>query len=242
MAIVLCAAAFFIAFAAAIVYTAGLLTAEANERLEQERCYQLAKSYAKVLDTELTAYNQKTEENTNTFYGFANRFLDGSYAEYDPGNADNTVFYYQPVTTGNEDPDYGNIKIALYKETGEEDNTDLLSGTLPAGSGNYQEKVKEVENYTIMQYILTVEVIASYGDSSYTYSTEYYRKERYPASFSHNGTVLVWSDEEWHEGNTSGPVYDMTQITESNPVSYTLDRTQAKETIFEPVHEEADHE
>ena len=59
MAIVLCVSAFFLAFAAAIVYTAGLLTAEANERLEQERCYQLAKSYAKVLDTELTSYTRK---------------------------------------------------------------------------------------------------------------------------------------------------------------------------------------
>lgn len=242
MAIVLCVAAFFVAFAAAIVYTAGLLTAEANERLEQERCYQLAKSYAKVLDTELTSYSQKSDENNNTFYGFANRFLDGSYAEYDPGNPDHTIFYYQPVTTSAPDSKYGNIKIALYKETGEEDNTDLLSGTLPAGSGNYQEKVQEVENYTIMQYILTVEVIASYGDSSYTYSTEYYRKERYPASFSHNGTVLVWSDENWHEGNTGGSIYDISKITEENPVNYTLDKTQAKETVFEPVYEEADHE
>ena len=74
MAIVLCVSAFFLAFAAAIVYTAGLLTAEANERLEQERCYQLAKSYAKVLDTELTSYTRKTEENSTTFYGFASRF------------------------------------------------------------------------------------------------------------------------------------------------------------------------
>lgn len=87
MAIVLCVSAFFLAFAAAIVYTAGLLTAEANERLEQERCYQLAKSYAKVLDTELTSYNRKTEENSTTFYGFASRFLDGRYAEYDPGQS-----------------------------------------------------------------------------------------------------------------------------------------------------------
>ena len=53
----------FSGFAAAIVYTAGLLTAEANERLEQERCYQLAKSYAKALDTELTSYTRKTERN-----------------------------------------------------------------------------------------------------------------------------------------------------------------------------------
>ena len=242
MAIVLCVSAFFLAFAAAIVYTAGLLTAEANARLEQERCYQLAKSYAKVLDTELTSYTRKTEENSTTFYGFASRFLDGRYAEYDPGNQDNTVFYYQPVAASMPDPKYGTIKIALYKETGEEDNTDLLSGTLPAGSGNYREKVREVENYTIMQYILTVEVIASYGDSSYTYSTEYYRKERYPASFSHNGTVLVWNDENWHEGNTGGTIYDMSQITEDTPVKYTLDKSQAKETVFEPVYEEAGHE
>ena len=110
MAIVLCVSAFFLAFAAAIVYTAGLLTAEANERLEQERCYQLAKSYAKVLDTELTSYTRKTEENSTTFYGFASRFLDGRYAEYDPGNQDNTVFYYQPVAASMPDPKYGTIK------------------------------------------------------------------------------------------------------------------------------------
>lgn len=134
MAIVLCVSAFFLAFAAAIVYTAGLLTAEANERLEQERCYQLAKSYAKVLDTELTSYTRKTEENSTTFYGFASRFLDGRYAEYDPGNQDNTVFYYQPVAASMPDPKYGTIKIALYKETGEEDNTDLLSGTFLQGA------------------------------------------------------------------------------------------------------------
>ena len=62
------------------------------------------------------------------------------------------------------------------KETGEEDNTDLLSGTLPTGRQSIG-KSAEVENYTIMQYILTVEVIASYGDSSYTYGTDITEKE-----------------------------------------------------------------
>ena len=80
MAVVLCVSAFFIAFAAAILYTAGLMTAQSNLRLKEERCYQLAKSYAKVLDGELKAGN--TSSGTN-FYIFANSFLENSqYAVY----------------------------------------------------------------------------------------------------------------------------------------------------------------
>lgn len=36
MAVVLCVSAFFVAFAAAILYTAGMLTAQSNLRLKQE--------------------------------------------------------------------------------------------------------------------------------------------------------------------------------------------------------------
>ena len=46
MAVVLCVSAFFIAFAAAIVYTAGLLTAQSNQRLKEQRCSHIAASYA----------------------------------------------------------------------------------------------------------------------------------------------------------------------------------------------------
>ena len=51
--IVVCVMYFF-AFAAAILYTAGMLTAQSNQRLKEERCYQLAKSYSDVLKNELT--------------------------------------------------------------------------------------------------------------------------------------------------------------------------------------------
>ena len=46
LAIVLCVSAFFVAFAAAILYTAGILTSASTERLSEERVYQLAKSYS----------------------------------------------------------------------------------------------------------------------------------------------------------------------------------------------------
>ena len=59
MAVVLCVSAFFVAFAAAILYTAGMLTAQSNLRLKQERCSQLAKSAADVLDQELQKYTNK---------------------------------------------------------------------------------------------------------------------------------------------------------------------------------------
>lgn len=39
MALVLCISAFFMAFAAAILYTAGVVTAQSTHRLEEERCY-----------------------------------------------------------------------------------------------------------------------------------------------------------------------------------------------------------
>ena len=53
MALVLCISAFFMAFAAAILYTAGVVTAQSTHRLEEERCYRLAKSYAEVLGPDI---------------------------------------------------------------------------------------------------------------------------------------------------------------------------------------------
>lgn len=238
MAVVLCAAAFFTAFAAAIVYTAGLLTAQANGRLEQERCYQLAKSYAKVLDQELTRYQTIEEAGDNTFYGFANKFLDGSYENYDPGNPQ-TIFYYQPVATSQPDKTYGDVTVAMYKETDDNGSDDVMSGTLQASEGNYTQQIEKLKENSIIQYIITVEVIAKYNDSSYTYSTEYYRKENYQATFSHNGTALVWgSDNNWHVGSDAGEVYQG-EITTDNPVSYTLDKKQVLKYVYEPVHKEA---
>ena len=74
MVVVICVSAFFVAFAAAILYTAGLLTAQSNLRLKEERCNQLATSAAKVLNEELLKYDNRSNDvpQDNTFYAFAN--------------------------------------------------------------------------------------------------------------------------------------------------------------------------
>ena len=85
MVVVICVSAFFVAFAAAILYTAGLMTAQSNLRLKEERCNQLATSAAKVLNEELLKYDNRSNDvsQDNTFYAFANKFLDNSqYLDY----------------------------------------------------------------------------------------------------------------------------------------------------------------
>ena len=75
LVIVLCVSAFFVAFAAAILYTAGLLTSQSTGRLKEERSYLLAQSFAEALDKELS-------DKDTSFFEFVNRFLDGNqYAE-----------------------------------------------------------------------------------------------------------------------------------------------------------------
>ena len=96
LAVVLCVSAFFIAFAAAILYTAGLLTSRSSERLQEERSYQLARSFSKVLGTELEAYSQKDDPDAiGTFYQFANLFLDETrYQEYSKDNPKSTSYQF----------------------------------------------------------------------------------------------------------------------------------------------------
>ena len=127
MAVVLCVSAFFVAFAAAILYTAGMLTAQSNLRLKQERCSQLAKSAADVLDQELQKYTNKdtTEAGSDSFYTFVNKFLDDSqYLDYSEDYPDATKYNFLVSDTDLSDlskadslPEgYGNIRIALTKE------------------------------------------------------------------------------------------------------------------------------
>ena len=158
MALVLCVSAFFIAFAAAILYTAGMLTAQSNQRLKEERCYQLAKSYSDVLKNELTKYDKKYTDDGSTvgdgtFYAFANKFLDDEkYLEYNSDYKDSTKYNF--VEDGSNlsdisssplsDKGYGNISVTLKKEQNSDENVDkILSGGEITGSsgGDYSSAI-----------------------------------------------------------------------------------------------------
>lgn len=241
MAVVLCVSAFFLAFAAAILYTAGLLTAQSNKRLEEERCYQLAKSYAAVLEEQLTKETVKNETDTGenrSFYDFANRFLDGAqYEEYDPGNPDATSYHF--LTNGSDlknlsnteslSEGYGNIGITLRKEANAgEGSASLQEGTIPVeASGNYTAQIDAIKKTTVRKYLLSVDVTAYYADASYTYTTEFAREETYEVSFSHNGQEIYWDEAGniWKAGSSAGAEYAGLQGS-SDPIKYKyLDKT-----------------
>ena len=252
MALVLCVSAFFIAFAAAILYTAGMLTAQSNQRLKEERCYQLAKSYSDVLKNELTKYDKKYTDDGSTvgdgtFYAFANKFLDDEkYLEYNSDYKDSTKYNF--VEDGSNlsdisssplsDKGYGNISVTLKKEQNSDENVDkILSGGEITGSssGDYSSAIKNIENTTVRQYIFTVEVTVYYEDAAYTYRTEYTRAEKYPVTFTHNGNTIVWIENvggggTWKVGNSSGAVHT---IEDNTPIHYTYNRTVSTSCRFE---------
>lgn len=229
MAVVLCVSAFFIAFAAAILYTAGLMTAQSNLRLKEERCYQLAKSYAKVVNQELTGEN--TQNNAGSFYYFANSFLENTqYAVYNDetaSTAEATKYKFivegtnlsdlSKGTMGEGNAGYGNIIISLAKEKVGSSAGDLADGELETTSGtDYTSKIQELQNVRVRQYVLMVEVTAYYEDASYTYSTEYTREETYEVRFTYNGERIMWVPNEqgggtWRVGSTIGEVCDFSK-------------------------------
>ena len=122
LVIVVCISALLMAFALAMLYTAGLLLARAHRRLEQERSYQLAQSFAKVLEEELKAdYDKPENAPEKSFYRYVDNFLEGRYGEYDPDHPDETIFHYTAALPEGVDTEkYGTIKVVMYKEANQD--------------------------------------------------------------------------------------------------------------------------
>lgn len=242
MVVVMCVSAFFVAFAAAILYTAGTITAQSNSRLKEERCYQLAKSYGDVLNDELTRFDQKkADEVRGTFYAFANKFLDEEkYLEYNSEYEDSTKYNFVLSGTDMDDiaaakdlPEgYGNLSVTLKKEKNTDENEERFNtGTLQvdAGVSDYTSKIAELENATLRLYLLTTDVTAYYDDVSYTYSTEYAREEKFKVSFSYKDTPIVWDGNDWRYGNTTG---EICQFDAGTTITYRYDRTQPTSCVY----------
>lgn len=122
LVIALCAVAVLIGLSLSIVYSSSMLLSRANRKIGRERCYQLAQSFAQVLDSELTAYNTErtdlggaddkwpqTADGSRTFYQYANSVLENLDA-YDADDPEHTTYYY---SAGSEDDDYGKVTVML---------------------------------------------------------------------------------------------------------------------------------
>lgn len=212
MPLVVCVAAFLVAFALALVYTAGLLLSRVNAKTDQERCYQLAESFAKQLEEELKMPAPALPGATATsFQQFANKFINESaYNEYDPEHPESTVYHYLAEPDADA-PEYGRISVLLHKEIDESEST-VYSGDLPDApdGSNYTEIVKTQKEKKFQNHIFTVEVVANLDNLSYTYTTEYVRVDQYAVEFTHNGNVIAWNetDNKWCLSNEAGEEYD----------------------------------
>lgn len=234
LVIVVCVSAFLLAFALALVYTAGLLLSGANRRLERERCYQLAKSFAGVLDGELKKFDQLPAPGSNTFYEYAYKFLEGQYGDYDPDHPEATVFHYTAADPGGLEEGYGKIKVALYKEGAEEGTPEAdveMEGEITPSQAD------TIRANKLLRYYFTVEVTASQGDVTYRYATKYQQKAMYEVDFSHNGTRIVWDagDSQWHSLSIDGPVYT---IPSGDTIYYAYRAGEMRGCTFENAYQE----
>ena len=214
LVIVICASALLLAFALAMVYTASLMMARANRRLEQERCYQLAKSFAEVLEYELGKYSDPGDPAAaDSFYLYACKFLEGDYGEYDPDHPDETVFHYSAGEMGGLDENYGSIRVALYKEVNQDPEENIIPEGNIENDAEISEEIGKKQGARLQRYIFTVEVVSTLGDVSCHYTTEYRQNATYEMEFTHNGAVIKWNG-----GNDPGrPWLDVSNMEYSVP-------------------------
>ena len=105
--VALCAVAVLIGLSLSIVYSSSMLLSRANRKIGRERCYQLAQSFAQVLDSELQEYKTiKPELDTNfapegCFYREVNNILaeNTGLGIYDPDRSDETTACYNAGST-----------------------------------------------------------------------------------------------------------------------------------------------
>lgn len=140
LVIALCAVAVLIGLSLSIVYSSSMLLSRANRKIGRERCYQLAQSFAQVLDSELTAYNTErtdlggaddkwpqTADGSRTFYQYANSVLENLDA-YDADDPEHTTYYY---SAGDEDDDYGKVTVMLRKQNTDSEQNPASGGENP---------------------------------------------------------------------------------------------------------------
>lgn len=239
LVIVICASALLMAFALAMVYTGGLLMARANRRLEQERCYQLARSFADVLDAELKAYTDPKTADNESFYKYVCNFLDGSYGEYDPEHPEETIFHYTAGSGGGMDPEkYGSIRVVLYKEASQDEETNI------AGDIDMTKVSEELANHKkpqFQRYVFTVEVIATLGDESYNYQVEYRQKAGYAVEYRYEGEVVVPKETDgtitWHKGSIAGDQVNFDDPNKKIQYKFLTDSQHITVSSFEKVYE-----
>lgn len=233
-----------------------MLLSRANRKIGRERCYQLAQSFAQVLDSELTAYNTErtdlggaddkwpqTADGSRTFYQYANSVLENLDA-YDADDPEHTTYYY---STGDEDDDYGKVTVMLRKQnTDSEQNPADRTGRFPYAEKDRQTAEISAQNF--IRYQLSVSVRVEKGADSFTYTTEYYRRDGFQPIYTWEGesgsiTPVYWVSPHFSRSHSIAdwlePKKDENGQTEEVFISYRYDPGYTTYKKYEPVNKPA---
>lgn len=252
--VALCAVAVLIGLSLSIVYSSSMLLSRANRKIGRERCYQLAQSFAQVLDSELQEYKTiKPELDTNfapegCFYREVNNILaeDTGLGIYDPDRSDETTACYN---AGSTEDNYGRITILLRDVT---DVQDPITGDTFAYDDR-DEGTEKAEQTTFNRHQVWVGVKAEKGADSYMYTTEYRRKDSFQPIYTWEGEdgvsgqfTVYWvngrfcrsaNGEEPVEPKVIGEGEDARK--EHVEISYTYDINNPTYSRYEPIHKPA---
>ncbi len=249
LVVALCASALLLGLALSLIYSSGVLLARSNRKLTRERCYQLSRSLGQSLDAELRAYTTDSTSATNdTFYAYVSRFLDrDEYAQYDPDNPTATTYYY--VADAGYGDKYGKVTIRLRKE-----NPDEAEDTT-SGQFDYDVSSAEVtahESAQFIRYQVQIGATVELDDESYTYYTDYYRKDSFAVNYTwvgeKSGTQPVyWYQGNWYRESSHNTLMkrmmidsedeDGEQTPEEVTIYYSYDTNQITQKIYQTTYE-----
>lgn len=252
--VALCAVAVLIGLSLSIVYSSSMLLSRANRKIGRERCYQLAQSFAQVLDSELQEYKTiKPELDTNfapegCFYREVNNILaeDTGLGIYDPDRSDETTACYN---AGSTEDNYGRITILLRDVT---DVQDPITGDTFAYDDR-DEGTEKAEQTTFNRHQVWVGVKAEKGADNYMYTTEYRRKDSFQPIYTWKGEdgvsgqfPVYWVNGRFcRSANGKEPVEPKVigegkdARTEHVEISYTYDINNPTYSRYEPIHKPA---
>ena len=182
MILVLCLGALFVALAAALMYAASLMMANADRQLPEQDVYELAVSFSDVLEQGLLNYTgakeqdgQMTEENDESIGYFINHIYVKKGSIDNPYGDDTDHTFYLQAPDGIDE-----MSVTLNKHSSDDmDDSGNVIDNDPITENLNGLLVKlrnQSENGTTMNvddYVISVTVKVVKGDQSYSYTRKY---------------------------------------------------------------------
>lgn len=191
MILVLCLGALFVALAAALVYAASLMLANANRQLPEQDVYELATSFSDVLEQELLNYTGLNEDDTVNADQSIGYFINHIYVKKNSlenpyGDDTNHDFPLQAPEGVDE------LTVTLSKHPGDDVDessnvvdSDAITDSMASLINKLNIQKNDSSTIDVNDYDISVTVKVVKGDQSYSCT----RKYRHTGSYTYYYTL-----------------------------------------------------